>query len=405
MSRKNKLINTLDSHLLNKFSFDKDISNNNNISIKNKQIYFNNLIKDINFEYNGSYSCSHYNKCDIINSDPDLYNFNPNNYIIEHKIIDVEINSLSDLINMINDNPICSNVSYNINMQAISNIKEHLIELNNMIGMASLKNHLLDQILYFAQGLHKSKNNTGDFMHTVIYGPPGTGKTEVAKILGKIYSKLGILKREIFKKATRADMIAGYLGQTSIKTRELINSCIGGVLFIDEAYSLGNEEKKDSFSKECIDTLCESLSDNKENLMVIIAGYEKELNECFFNYNPGLESRFIWRFKIDGYTGEELMQIFIKKVNDNGWSIDNNSKIDKCWFEKNLKCFKFFGRDVEILFTKSKIAHSRRVFCKPDNVKTKLTIEDLNKGFEMFIINDNVNDRKRNDEKMNSIYL
>jgi replication-associated recombination protein RarA len=290
-------------------------------------------------------------------------------------------------------------------MQAISNIKEHLIELNNMIGMTSLKNHLLDQILYFAQGLHKSKNNTGDFMHTVIYGPPGTGKTEVAKILGKIYSKLGILKREIFKKATRSDMIAGYLGQTSIKTRELINSCIGGVLFIDEAYSLGNEEKKDSFSKECIDTLCESLSDNKENLMVIIAGYEKELNECFFNYNPGLESRFIWRFKIDGYNGEELMQIFIKKVNDNGWSIDNNSKIDKCWFEKNLKCFKYFGRDVEILFTKSKIAHSRRVFCKPDNVKTKLTIEDLNKGFEMFIVNDNVNDRKQNDEKMNSIYL
>ena len=404
MSSKNKLTSTLDSHLLNKFSFNKDISNNN-ISKKNKQIYFNNLIKDINFEYNDSFSCSHYNKCNIINSDPDLYNFNPNNYIIDHKIIDVEINSLSDLINMINDNPICSNISYNINMQAISNIKGHLIELNNMIGMTSLKNHLLDQILYFAQGLHKSKNNTGDFMHTVIYGPPGTGKTEVAKILGKIYSKLGILKREIFKKATRADMIAGYLGQTSIKTRELINSCIGGVLFIDEAYSLGNEEKKDSFSKECIDTLCESLSDNKENLMVIIAGYEKELNECFFNYNPGLESRFIWRFKIDGYNGEELMQIFIKKVNDNGWSIDNNSKIDKCWFEKNLKCFKYFGRDVEILFTKSKIAHSRRVFCKPDNVKTKLTIEDLNKGFEMFIVNDNVNDRKINDEKMNSIYL
>lgn len=404
MSSKNKLTSTLDSHLLNKFSFNKDISNNN-ISKKNKQIYFNNLIKDINFEYNDSFSCSHYNKCNIINSDPDLYNFNPTNYIIEHKIIDVEINSLSDLINVINDNPICSNVSYNINMQAISNIKEHLIELNNMIGMASLKNHLLDQILYFAQGLHKSKNNTGDFMHTVIYGPPGTGKTEVAKILGKIYSKLGILKREIFKKATRADMIAGYLGQTSIKTRELINSCIGGVLFIDEAYSLGNEEKKDSFSKECIDTLCESLSDNKENLMVIIAGYEKELNECFFNYNPGLESRFIWRFKIDGYNGEELMQIFIKKVNDNGWSIDNNSKIDKCWFEKNLKRFKYFGRDVEILFTKSKIAHSRRVFCKPDNVKTKLTIEDLNKGFEMFIVNVNVNDRKHNDEKMNSIYL
>ena len=87
---------------------------------------------------------------------------------------------------------------------------------------------------------------------------------------------------------TRNDLVAGYLGQTAIKTKDVIKECLGGVLFIDEAYSLGNEEKRDSFSKECIDTLCEALSDNKENLMVIIAGYEKELKECisFNNTNP-----------------------------------------------------------------------------------------------------------------------
>ncbi|NBR98478.1 MAG: AAA family ATPase, partial [Betaproteobacteria bacterium] len=113
----------------------------------------------------------------------------------------------------------------------------------------------------------------------------GTGKTEIAKIIGQIFSKLGILKKGTFRKVTRSDLIAGYLGQTAIKTNDVINDCLGGVLFIDEAYSLGNSEKKDSFSKECIDTLCEALSNHKDNFMVIIAGYENELKECFFNYN------------------------------------------------------------------------------------------------------------------------
>ena len=106
--------------------------------------------------------------------------------------------------------------------------------------------------------------------------------------MGKIFSGLGVLKKNKFMKVTRADLIAGYLGQTALKTQDVIKDSLGGVLFIDEAYALGNMEKRDSFAKECIDTLCEGLSDNKDNLMVIIAGYEKELKECFFNYNAGL---------------------------------------------------------------------------------------------------------------------
>ena len=113
-----------------------------------------------------------------------------------------------------------------------------------------------------------------------------------------------------FKKATRSDMIAGYLGQTAIKTKALITQCLGGVLFIDEAYSLGN----DNFSKECVDTLCEALSDQKDNIMVIIAGYENELNEHFFSLNVGLDSRFVWRFNIDNYVAKDLWEIFKKKI-------------------------------------------------------------------------------------------
>jgi ATP-dependent 26S proteasome regulatory subunit len=231
--------------------------------------------------------------------------------------IEAEINSIDDIIQLTEKYKLDPEIKYNINMKALHNIKEPLQELNNMIGMTELKNNIVDQILYFVQELHKNKSEsgvTGDFMHTVIYGPPGTGKTEIAKMMGKIYSKIGILNKGTFKKVTRSDLIAGYLGQTAMKTRDVIKEALGGVLFIDEAYALGNTDKKDIFSKECIDTLCEGLSDNKENLMVIIAGYETELNDCFFNYNQGLDSRFTWRFKTDNYSAEDLYTIFVKKV-------------------------------------------------------------------------------------------
>jgi len=317
----------------------------------------------------------------------------------EKKDICVEINNISDLLKLTDDYKVDEKIEYNINVELMHNIKEPLIELNNMIGMRELKESIVDQILYFSQNLHKSLNQheiSGDYMHTVLYGPPGTGKTEVARIMGKIYSKMGILKKGNFKKVTRSDLIAGYLGQTSIKTKEVINECLGGVLFIDEAYALGNNEKKDSFSKECIDTLCEALSANKDNLMVIIAGYESELKDCFFSFNQGLESRFTWRFKTEEYNAKDLHAIFIKKVRDIGWSIETSSEknINVLWFEKNLPYFKFFGRDIEVFLSKVKVVHGRRVFCKKSDEKTKITFQDLEKGFELYLKNDEVKKRK-----------
>ena len=328
-----------------------------------------------------------------------------NNNLIEI-FINVEINSISDLINLISKYKLDNNIKYNINMQSLHNIKEPLIELNNMIGMNDLKKNIVDQIIYFIQELHKPCNATlnfnesSDYLHTVIYGPPGTGKTEVAKLLGQIFSKMNILSKGTFRKATRSDLIAGYLGQTAIKTRDVIKDCLGGVLFIDEAYALGNFEKRDSYSKECIDTLCEALSDHKDNLMVIIAGYENELESCFFNYNQGLSSRFTWRFKTDEYTPQDLYHIFIKKVNDIGWSIHENSnlKINPEWFAKNKDYFKFYGRDIETFLAKTKIVHSRRVFCKNDCEKKKITIEDMEKGLLFFINNNECKNRKENEE-------
>jgi len=322
--------------------------------------------------------------------------------------INVSITCIKDIIQLTKTYPLDKTKEYNINMEALHNIVEPLVELDNMIGMKSIKENIVDQILFYLQNLHKiTKENktitSNDYMHTVIYGSPGTGKTEVAKIIGKIYSNMGILGKNKFKKVTRCDLVAGFLGQTAIKTKDVIKESLGGVLFIDEAYSLGNDEKKDSFSKECIDTLCESLSDHRDDLMVIIAGYEKELNDCFFNYNQGLKSRFNWRFKVDNYTSDDLYHIFIKKVEDAGWSIyknaDGNQEIPTKWFAKNMVYFKYFGRDIENLFAKIKIMHSRRVFCKPQEEKTIITMEDLEKGFQLYLENDEIKNRKNDDYK------
>ena len=313
--------------------------------------------------------------------------------IIKEKInIEEEVNGLDDLIKLINNHPLVDNVEYNIDMVALHNIKPNLINLQSMIGMNSLKDHVVDQILYYLQGFHKM-GESGDFMHTVIYGPPGTGKTEIAKIIGAIFAKLGVLNKKQFKKVTRADLIAGYLGQTALKTRDVIKEALGGVLFIDEAYALGNPEKKDSFAKECIDTLCDALSEHKDQLMVIIAGYEEELKKCFFSFNQGLDSRFTWRFKTDDYKADELMKIFEKKVNDAEWSIKDGS-LGEEWFEKNMDYFKYYGRDIETLFAKVKIAHSRRVFCSKPEDKTVIVKKDLDNGLKLYLANDEVKERK-----------
>ena len=367
-------------------------------------------------------------KIDIINIDIDDKNTcyikncknckNRISYKVNKVNINVEINSISDLIKLCNDYKLAENVEYNIDMKSLHKINDDLVDLNNMIGMKTLKENIVDQLLFYLQNLHIYKDTsngnkranieTGDFLHTVIYGSPGTGKTEVAKIIGRIYANLGVIKskpvllsdkkklvssssRSRFKKVTRSDLIAGYLGQTALKTKDVIKDSLGGVLFIDEAYALGNTEKRDSFAKECIDTLCEALSDNKDSLMVIIAGYEKELNECFFSYNEGLDSRFIWRFKVDDYVAEDLRDIFVKKARDFGWSVNEELHVE--WFEKNMKYFKYYGRDMETLFTKTKIAHSRRVFCKPDEIKKKIIMKDLENGFELFIKNEEVKNR------------
>lgn len=292
-------------------------------------------------------------------------------------IIDKEINCLLDLIEL--GKQYDKTKRYSIDLKILNKLVEPLTELNNMIGMDTVKQDMVDHILFRIQKLDDTYN---DMMHTVIQGPPGVGKTEVAKIIGKIYLKMGILKNDKFIQARRSNLIAEYLGQTARLTQKIIDSAVGGVLFIDEVYSLGNPEKRDSFAKECIDTINENLTEKKTDFICIIAGYKKDIDTCFFAYNSGLERRFPVRFTIESYNPEQLYLIFKKKVCDIGWSLDPDVNAD--FFTKHFDCFKFFGGDMEILFSRCKRAHSRRVFASNITNKKILNLTDISRGFDSF---------------------
>lgn len=311
-------------------------------------------------------------------------------------VIDTDIKTLRDLLDIVRDHPYSPDIESNLDLKALYNIRTELDEIDRMIGMASFKESLLDQLLYFMQGLHLNREQ--DFKHLVIYGPPGTGKSQVAKLIGLMYSKMGILKNGTFKKVTRNDLVAGFLGQTALKTQKVIQECLGGCLFIDEVYSLGSGYEGgsggdgsggggDSYSKECIDTLCEALSDHKDDLMVIVAGYEADVKESFFKVNQGLPSRFIWRFTVDEYNADELRRIFLQKVEYNGWTMGPDQEWLIKWFTDKKSNFTHFGRDMELLFTYTKIGHGRRIYGKDEDLRRKLTMADMDRGYKQFLKN------------------
>lgn len=209
-----------------------------------------------------------------------------------------------------------------------------------------------------------------------------THNTTIAKIIGEMYKNMGILSPDgIFKIAKREDFVAEYLGQTVIKTKKLLESCIGGVLFIDEVYALGPGKKdQDSFSKEAIDTINVFLSENSDSFCCIIAGYEDDIRNCFFSVNQGLERRFQWVHRIEPYSSEELASMFIKILNDIRWKKDESVTIDSLTqlIEKHKQLFTSYGGDIENLITKSKMAHAKRIINLKDQKKHILTLDDIN---------------------------
>ena len=327
-----------------------------------------------------------------------------------------EIKDISDLIMLGKSYHCKKNTEFvGMNLRLLYNLIQPLTELYNMIGMTNVKESMVEQILFFLQGNHNNSkcgkctecsfnlpctNTNTEMLHTVITGPPGVGKTELGKILGKVYKELEILSTGAFKLVSRSDLIAGYLGQTAMKTQKVIDECKGGVLFIDEAYSLGNSELRDSFSKECIDTLNKNLSENRD-FLCIIAGYNDELEKCFFKYNDGLKRRFTFRYDIKPYSYDELLRIFEFKVSSLGWKLCYYLEPSDCQdiinrkhemrqyienlFKKNSKNFPNYGGDIETYFLKCKICHNRRCVFKQDEKRKTLSIDDIEKGLQVFL--------------------
>ncbi|QPR75332.1 AAA family ATPase [Bacillus tropicus] len=206
--------------------------------------------------------------------------------------------------------------------------EELMEQLNRLIGMPQLKQDIQNIVnLIKIQQMRSSKGMKTVAMsrHLVFTGNPGTGKTTVARLLSQIYQKLGILNSGHLVEVDRAGLVAGYVGQTAIKTDEVIKKAIGGVLFIDEAYTLSN----DDFGKEAIDTILKRMEDYREELIVIVAGYPDKMLS-FIQSNPGLESRFNKYIQFDDYLPQELVQIFEMMCVEQNYCVDQKA-LDKVY--------------------------------------------------------------------------
>lgn len=284
------------------------------------------------------------------------------------------------------------NKHYNIDLQKLKNIKEPLLELNDMIGLDIVKQKIVDVVIFYLQGLD-IKNQ--DMLHTIIDGPPGSGKTEIAHIYSKLLCKLGLLTKGSFKKAKRHDFIGGYLGHTAMKTNKLLEESLGGVLFIDEIYSIGSSEGKfgkDLYSKEFVDLLMEFMSEHKDNFVLVVAGYKKDIESFFLSMNDGLERRFPIHLSIDDYNDAEMQLIFTKKVGDYNWKLTDDA-IPESFFEKNKQYFKFYGGDLETFFAKCKYTHSRNLVRNPEKEHRVIDRQDFENGFALFKENPEIKKR------------
>ncbi len=202
-------------------------------------------------------------------------------------------------------------------------LDELLEKLNSLIGLKAVKQEV-QQIINIIK-VQKKGEEFGEklpplSLHMVFFGNPGTGKTTVARLLAKIYKCVGVLSSGQLVEVDRGSLVAGYVGQTALKTQEVIDKAMGGILFIDEAYSLTHGKGETDFGQEAVDTILKAMEDHRDNFIVIVAGYPDLMREFVYS-NPGLKSRFNQFIYFEDYTPDELIQIFLLYCKNQGLSL------------------------------------------------------------------------------------
>lgn len=312
----------------------------------------------------------------------------------EYTHYDVQARDLRDLVSL-GDFLAVSHGACNLNVSALVRLRAPLRRLLDMSGMEDVKRSVFELAVYHLQRLYSAE---GDMLHTVVYGSPGVGKTRLIGVLAEVYAALGMLRNGTVVFARRSDLIGQYLGQTAIKTREVIASAAGGVLVIDEAYSIGQEEGgRDIYATECVNTLNQALTEERANFICIIAGYKDSIDRHFFRINPGLERRFTQRFSLPDCDAAALSRIFRAKVAEATWTLADAELGDEPFFREHRRYFTYNGGDVETLFARVKMAHAVRVFSMPRRDKRCVTRADFDAGFASFCALDNVKGRGEDD--------
>jgi len=262
---------------------------------------------------------------------------------------------------------------------------ECLKKFEGMVGLESVKKEVSNLAAFLNLQVKRGETNTFQGKHYVFTGNPGTGKTTVARIMADVFKTLGILSRGQLVEADRSKLVAGFSGQTAIKTNQLIDSALGGVLFIDEAYTLKSSDN-DSFGGEAIDTLLKRLEDDRGKFICIVAGYTDQMHD-FIDTNPGLKSRFTQTIHFDDYTPDELTQIFLNLAISKSFIVDDSTRaaIHREFEQLYLRRDKNFGnaREARRIFNEAIEKQSQRLITLMNNPEFseddmfKLTAEDL----------------------------